>query len=243
MLGGALIDFFVEDKCVVCGRSEERRLPIPDAITSAVSRSVRVRAFGLVPVTNHPLCSRCLLTLRSCGPARPLAGRNGPIPLTAAFYANTTLLTIIHRVKFSRYDSLLGPLGDALARASKGIVTPASILIPVPMDRRSLRARGFNPAQRLAEIVAASTGANCHSDAIVKPRRVPAQSSLARSARASNARRAFAASSLARVRFTGADVVVVDDLVTTGSTAIACATIAHACGARRVSVACVGWTP
>src|SRR5262249_7175095 len=74
--------------------------------------------------------------------------------------------------------------------------------------------------------------------AVVKVRQTRAQSTLGRAERLTNLEGAFRADPS---RVHGAEVIVVDDLVTTGATVRACAGALHVAGARGISVVCAGY--
>jgi ComF family protein len=116
-----------------------------------------------------------------------------------------------------------------------------AILVPVPISRASLRRRGFNQAERLANSLSALTKIPVETHALVKTRATAPQSTLDRAARVHNVAGAMAV--VARERIAGRRVVLVDDLVTTGATAAACASALWEAGAAEVRVVCVGYRP
>jgi predicted amidophosphoribosyltransferase len=107
------------------------------------------------------------------------------------------------------------------------------------MHPSARRRRGFNQAELLAKGVAAAVGAPM-VQAIRKTARTPPQSKTGHVHRADNVRRTFQPSG---PPVTGRHVCLVDDLVTTGATAAACAAAALAAGARKVTVLCLARTP
>jgi ComF family protein len=258
---GALVDFLVDDACQVCGRGH-RDAPRPraplDPVRSALTAPVRVG-----PVHNHPLCPDCAGSLAVAGdgsvigrliPGGALLTRSrellagfrvpaaalGPIALASAFRTDATLLTLIHRLKFSAVPSLAEALGRALAVAV-GAVTVRRLedplLVPVPMDVRSRRRRGFNQAELLARVLAREWRVQVAPDAVVKPAPTSPQSLARASERLGNVRNAYRAGPTS---VAGRNVVVVDDLVTTGATAVVVTAVLGAAGAASVRVASVG---
>lgn len=129
-------------------------------------------------------------------------------------------------------------LGDALARAAAQ-APPPELLLASPASPERLRERGFNPALVLARRVATRTGIAIDARALVKVRHTPAQAGLGRTGRRRNLRGAFAV----RRPLDGAHVAVVDDVMTTGATLSALATVLKRAGAARVSGWVVARTP
>ena len=118
-------------------------------------------------------------------------------------------------------------------------VGPLSIL-PVPMHRRAVIARGFNQSSFLVRLLMSGIYPRAHrprdwSDCIEKVRHTAQQAGLGRGERASNLRGAFAPSRSWPLRVHH-PVVLVDDVVTTGATAHEAALALRAAGASHVFV-------
>jgi predicted amidophosphoribosyltransferase len=123
------------------------------------------------------------------------------------------------------------------ARADRAGESPL-LLVPVPLHAVRAFERGYDQAHLLAESVAKSADI-CVARALVRVRRTPPQGSPGSSSRSSNVREAFAASRWRRgaVRSVdGADVWLVDDVLTSGATASECARVLRRMGAVRVSL-------
>ncbi len=194
-----------------------------------------------------PLCARCAATLerieRPCprcalplapSPtvARCLGCAQAPPPWHAArapYVFGGELAAAIRRWKLGRRPELTRPLAALLAPAVAALPPTVDALVPVPLHPRRLRAREFNQASLLAR---AARGRLPVEEALDRVRDTPPQSHLDAAARARNVRGAFAA----RRRLDGAHVCLVDDLLTTGATAGACARALRAAGAARVDV-------
>lgn len=162
-----------------------------------------------------------------------------PLRVVAPFLMNDISLKTIHLIKFSGRRALVPPVARAVALALCTQVEPEfrnAVLVPVPMDPAAARKRGFNQAELLADGISAVTGVPVLRDALHKVLRTPPQSLTKRGRRAENVRHAFAPHNDG-VR--GKRVLLVDDLVTSGATASACASGLLAVGAGSVTVLCV----
>jgi ComF family protein len=156
-------------------------------------------------------------------------GLNPPAPLAVA----------IQRLKYARRRMLADALGHLLAERYP--FAPDALLVPVPLHVTRLRERGFNQAVLLARRLGRARGLPVASRALVRLRATHAQPGLGATARRRNLADAFAlrpGTAIAR-----RVVVLVDDVLTTGATADACAAVLLAAGALRVDVYTVGRAP
>ena len=123
-------------------------------------------------------------------------------------------------------------LAQAAWLAARVSLPPAAALVSVPLAPRRRRQRGHDQAALLAEGLGRAAGVQRLTRALRRVRETAPQVGHDRAARARNVADAFAASSAVE----GRDVVLVDDVVTTGATADACARALKAAGARSVLV-------
>lgn len=151
----------------------------------------------------------------------------------------------IHALKFRRIRPIATPLGQMLAQAivSLAPTAPGSMLVvPVPLHPRRQRARGFNQARLLAT-AALRTLHISHPDwhlelspaSLVRQRETVQQASLKPRQRRINLEQAFRVARPQQVK--GRAILLVDDIVTTGATARACAQSLLDAGAASVFVA------
>lgn len=197
--------------------------------------------WGRFGVETRPLCRAC---------CHQLVASVAPVTLDAvtvwpAFETDDRVLSVIHALKFSRRERLAGWLARALADGLPARMlsedTNQTVLVPVPMDRGSLRRRGFNQAERLATALGVLANLPVERRALVKTRATAPQSSLGRDERLRNVAGVMAVT--ARNTVAERRVVLVDDLVTTGATASSCARALASAGARDVHTVCVGYRP
>ena len=112
-----------------------------------------------------------------------------------------------------------------------------SLLLPVPLHRRRLWQRGFNQSAIVARELSRRLGVTARSDVLLRTRSTPPLKGMSLSQRRRTVGGAFKVSSADEVR--GRTVVLVDDVLTTGSTAEACARALERAGAERVEL--VSW--
>jgi ComF family protein len=141
------------------------------------------------------------------------------------------------RLKHHTGEGLAELLGELWAERCRPQVAAvgAACVVPVPLHWWRRWRRGYNQSAALAHGLAAALGLPCRPRWLRRVRHTPAQHLLPRSARRDNLRGAFRASASARVR--GATVLLVDDVMTTGSTAHEAAAALRKKGAARVVVA------
>lgn len=179
-------------------------------------------------------CPRCLEEQPAYDFVRPVLRRD------------KAALELIHRLKYGREIHLSGELGRI---AGEAFEDPRLVeakregwpLVPVPLHRRRQRRRHFNQAAELARVLS-----RLHDlplwPALVRSRPTGSQTRLTRAQRRGNLAGAFGLSRCGRKGLEGRElmgVVLVDDVLTTGSTADACARVLKRAGVQEVAVVCV----
>jgi len=109
------------------------------------------------------------------------------------------------------------------------------------LAKRRLRERGFSQAGMLTRWLSAQLGIGCDERLLLRTRETPAQQHLDAKARRRNLRQAFCVAGHTSLQ--GRHVAVIDDVLTTGTTAQAIAEVLAKAGARRVDVYCLARTP
>ncbi len=175
------------------------------------------------------LCPDCAALLEAA--LLPEAVRlEGGIVCAAAFYYDEPLRDVILRYKFHGRAHYSPTLGRYLARAAQMQLPGSFDLVTwAPVSRRRRRQRGYDQGELLARAVAEAWNIPAQP-LLKKSRHTPRQSSLNARERRANAAGAYAP--VNHQPLTGQRVLLVDDIVTTGSTLLTCAGVLQQQGAE-----------
>jgi ComF family protein len=197
----------------------------------------------------EPLCRTCGVPLPPSDPSGPCPGclRHPPAFSTAraaALYLPSAsglnpLAAAVQGLKYRGRRALADALGALLAERYP--FADDALLVPVPLHRDRLRERGFDQALLLAQALGRRRGLPVAPRLLVRVRATETQARLQAHDRWHNLRGAFAACAAGVPR--ARPLVLVDDVLTTGATANACAAALRAAGAVRVDVFTVGRAP
>jgi ComF family protein len=207
-----LVDVLFPPRCPACGANG---WPLCRDCTTGVG------------VITPPICRRCgrptETPVEGCPDCPPPAIDRVRTP----FLYDGPVSKAIKAMKFSGWHALARHLGDAMAIL---VDRPIDAVTWVPLSRRRRARRGFDQAEVLARVVARRAGLP-GVRLLRRVRDTRAQARLVGSDRRSALRGAFAAVGTPSPR-----VLLVDDVLTTGSTASACAEALRSAGARSVAV-------
>jgi ComF family protein len=173
------------------------------------------------------LCPHCLATVHQA-PERVVPGLDG-VQVRADFEG--AVRTALHAFKYEGLTRLADPLGALLCEALAGLGGRVDVVTAVPLHASRLQERGYNQAALLAHYVAAARHWTFAPDALRRIRPTASQVNLNAQERRANVEAAFAAEPAV---FKGKEVLVIDDVLTTGSTLLACADALRAAGATHV---------
>ena len=239
-LANRLLDFVYTPQCMLCG------LVLRDG------RSLCDSCDRDLPRLPSPFCEKC---------GEPFHGRiEGPFQcpncgnLDFSFgFARPAMLRdertrqLIHQLKYGRAIHLAAELGRLAAEAFDDVRLRPALqanwpLVPVPLHRSRLQHRNFNQAAEIARVVAKLTALPVLA-ALKRIRRTDTQTLLGRKARLHNLLGAFALTPAGRRHLAsnpaGAGVILIDDVLTTGSTVEACAATLRHAGFKSVLVVTV----
>lgn len=216
-LGDWALGLLFPDQCVGCG-----------AVGNLWCAACRARLRPYPP--QQVLTALHMLNSGQAGP------RNAPPLLDGVrigFVFEGSLREAIHALKYQGQRRMAAPLADLLASHLYAHPLAADALVPVPLHAHRLAERGFNQSSLLA----AHLSERCHipllDNRLVRWRDTPPQVGLNAQQRLENVRQAFG--------WQGTPpppprVIVLDDVLTTGATVLACALVLRQAGARQVFV-------
>ena len=224
----------------------------------------------LVNISRLPVCQECLgaiqpiegVTCGVCGELVPtpfaLQGSGRPVcglcrRVTPPFARATAfgsyqggLRELLHLLKYEQVRPAAGVLGQMLASAIEELEfhDATVLLVPVPLHAGKRRERGFNQSELVVReaLKAAASGdrLELRTDLLERTRATKSQIGLTRHQRRENMRGAFRVTKPEEVK--GREILLVDDVFTTGTTVSACARVLRQAGASRVWVATVART-
>ena len=234
MLPGAVIDLIYPSVCLLCFHRLVTHAPI---FCEGCVRSI--------PRLLPPVCQRCATPLagaydrsalcRDCE-RRPLAFDRARAPLLF----RGPVREAVHAFKYRGSRRIGDWLAGEMARvaAQEGWARSSSVVAPVPMHWLKARLRGMNAAAYLARGLARRTGLPYEGRLLAKTRWTGTQTRRDPRQRFRNVQGAFRAGAVA-----GRSVLLVDDVLTTGATAHACAAALRQAGAAEVFVLTAACAP
>ncbi len=235
-LGGWLADTIVPPVCIACHASVLGHDSLCPSCWSSIA------------FIRPPLCDRLGLPLPFGGGPRvgtlisAAASADPPVYDRARSVAvfDDVVRRLVHGLKYADRHESRRLLGRWLAEAGRELFPGTDFIVPVPLTRWRLIRRQFNQSALLAHEVSAATGLAMRTDLLVKTRTTPPQVGLTREQRRLNVRGVFAVPQRRRSEVEGRNVLIIDDVITTGATVGACARALKAAGAARVDVLSVG---
>ena len=235
-LAQSVLDFLIDERCHACGAA---LADVPAGPVPPLATPVDVVALARFRLRSRVLCVNCAVRVQVW---RHVVRLRSGLALHPAFVTDERLLIVVHLLKFGRRERiapwLAGAMTAVLPAWPAAADTTRRIVVPVPMDPAARARRGFNQAESIARALTTWWRLPGEPRALAKVRTTRPQSALGRDERLLNLEGAFEADE-SRVR--GAHVLLVDDLVTTGATAQACADALRRAGAHDVSVVCAGY--
>jgi ComF family protein len=158
------------------------------------------------------------------------------------------LRELIHLLKYEQVRPAAAVLGRLLTEAVRGLESGWTqrpiVVIPVPLHARKLRQRGFNQSELIAqEFIKLEAGSSCvtlQTRVLQRRRETASQIGLTRHQRRENIRGAFVVAKLQEIA--RREILLIDDVFTTGTTVSECARVLLRAGASKVFVATVGRT-
>lgn len=184
-------------------------------------------------------CVRCGLPLKGTDAETCAACLTRPPRLDrirAAVGYDEISRSIALRLKYGRKTALARTMSRYM-RPLIGDLPANALLIPVPLHRRRLWSRGFNQSAIVARELSRRTGVPVALDALKRTRATPPLKGMGMRQRRRTVAGAFQANASAEIG--GRTIILIDDVLTTGSTANACARVLKRAGAERVDL--ISW--
>ena len=219
-----LLDMFFPKSCLNCGL--EGNYLCEDCLS-------------LIEVLEYHFCPGCQKRVtdgKTCNSCRRVTKLNGLYFATS--YQNNLVKKIMTKFK---YEPFARELKECLARL---IITHFQLcsknesdfndffLIPVPLDQKRLKWRGFNQSEEIAKELTQFLKIPLLSNALYKIKSTPPQMELSAEARKENIKGVFLAKDKEKIR--GRKILLIDDVYTTGSTMNECAGVLKDSGAKEV---------
>lgn len=158
------------------------------------------------------------------------------------FYPHSETSSIIYGMKYGNRPHTARLMGALMARetAASGFFTGIDVIVPVPLSRGRRRQRGYNQSEMLARGVADVTGIAVETRAVERTGFHASQTNLTRAQRRDNVEGLFRLRDGSRLH--GRHVLIVDDVMTSGATIMACAAEAERAGDVTLSVLTLAFT-
>jgi ComF family protein len=215
---GAALDFLFPQKCVGCG--EEGILLCPSCQQT-------------LPRIKPPICPRCgkpqpggFLCPGCSGWPSSLDGIRSPLIF------EDLVRTAIHQFKYKNLRILAGPLAALISDYLNTNPLQGEVLVPVPLHPRRLRERGYNQSELLTRELSNLIHLPCINDCLIRQKFVlPQAQTHSVLERRRNVKQAFTCKNSALY---GKQVLLIDDVSTSGATLDACAAALKSAGAISV---------
>jgi len=227
-LGRTMISLLLPPLCLGCDAvigSEERWLCGDCRLRVSESVRPRMRTIGL---------GFSAAQLGACeGEAGASRLRIDKLRVIYALDYSSTVSRLITELKYGDKPGLAGVLAPLMNSALAGPIADDTLVIPVPVHASRRRERGYNQSELLAGRIALMRGLSLERGILVKSRNTGSQTGLEREQRMVNVAGSFGVRRPGRL--SGRSVLLVDDVVTTGSTLRECARAVLESGAMEVS--------
>jgi ComF family protein len=229
--GRALLDLLLPPNCVACGEAVDA----PGLLCAD--------CFRLTGFITEPFCVRCGVPFAASalGGAEHLCPGCYAVPpvftrARAALRYDAQGRRLILPFKHADRTEIAVALAPHMARAGAALLHETDLLVPVPLHRARLFRRRYNQAALLAKAVGRLAGCECLADALRRPRATASLGEKSAAERAAEVADAFAVRRARAARLRGRRVLLIDDVMTSGATANACAKVLLEAGAASVDV-------
>jgi ComF family protein len=209
------LDLFFPPQCLHC----EALVPTHGTLCLTCWQQVQFIADPICLCCGHPfdyalgdgaLCGNCLRDKPPYARARSM------------FRYDDTSRVLVLKLKYQDQLHLAGIYGTWLAKAGREIIIGSDFIVPVPLYYWRFVGRRYNQAALLAHALGKECGLPVIPDALLRMRATESQSGLTHSQRHTNVKGAFDANSNHAPAIKGKNILLVDDVMTTGATLSEC---------------------
>jgi len=229
--GRVALDLLVPPHCPTC----DQEVSVQGLFCAA--------CFARTGFVTDPVCTVCGVMFAHAaqgGTERLCPGCRAALPAfsraRAAFRYDAQARRMILPFKHADRTELAGVLARHMARAGAALLAQADLLVPVPLHRKRLFQRRYNQAALLARALSRSSKVPVLPDALARQRATPPLGARSAAERAATVDGAFAVRRARAARLAGRRVLLIDDVMTSGATANACALALLDAGAADVTV-------
>lgn len=215
-----ILDLFFPLRCVSC-----QKVVQDEPLCAA--------CFASIPIHDTLFCGKCKARNPSgkkiCHPEVPY------LLASATDFHEPAVTALIHTLKFEYVSSAALPLARLTAEYLTTVLPEGfdAVIVPIPLSSARLRSRGFNQSELLAKHLATFLGLPLEARAVERVKNSPPQSRLAGAAsRTANIAGCYAVKDADAVA--GRNVLLVDDVTTSGATFTECARALRRAGAQRI---------
>lgn len=220
-LSSSLLDFIFPARCAGCRTHTEGGSALCEP------------CFKAIPFHTSFFCGACrarrITSTRVCHPRFPY------LLAPALDYHNPTVTALIHTLKFRGAESAVEPLSRLMVAylSSLSLALPRPVIIPIPLSAKRERERGFNQSLLIARHIANHFSLDLAPQVLVRTRNTKAQSETKGfMARKENVRGCFRVTDSLPV--VGRNIILIDDVVTSGATLKEASTELKNAGALRI---------
>jgi ComF family protein len=226
-------DVLIPPRCLAC------REPL------ATHDTICARCWSDIAFIHAPVCDRLGIPL----PFDPSGHGGGPVVSSGALadppnydrarasaHFSGVMREMIHAFKYADRHDARRLFGRWLHQAARDVIGEVDMLVPVPLHARRLLTRRYNQSAILAQELSRRTAIPVDMGILYRRRQTAPQVGLTRDQRRKNLRSAFEVPPLAGNRIHGKRLLLVDDVITTGTTVDTCARVLKRAGAASVDV-------
>jgi len=223
-----IIDSFLPPRCINCGKV----IPNDDGLCEDCFQEITFISSPYCRKCGSPLYEETSSKKRLCG--RCSGRKSSPYRLArSAFEYDEASKNMILSFKFWDKTENAKVLGKCLTIASKDILEEgADIIVPIPLHFTRLFKRRYNQSALLARELSKLTGLKVDFISVIRHKKTRPQVEFSGRARVKNVRGAFSVKNIDKIK--GQRIILIDDVMTTGSTLMECAKALNKAGAKSV---------